>query len=257
MRLSFYKYQGTGNDFIIVDDRQKKLGSYSQEFVQRLCNRRLGIGADGFMVLRDHAAYDFEMVYHNADGSQSLCGNGSRCAVHLAQQLSMINEEAYFLTTDGAHRAYIVGDIIHVKMHDVTEIKNLSEGYLLNTGSPHYVTWAENLANLDVNAQGKKIRNSALFQKEGVNVNFARREANGKLALRTYERGVEAETLSCGTGATATALVASLMGSKSPIDISTLGGDLQVRFNSKSSQHFQDIYLVGPAQQVYQGTIDI
>lgn len=257
MRLSFYKYQGTGNDFIVVDDRQKKFVNYSNELLQKLCGRRLGIGADGFIVLRDHEEYDFEMIYHNADGSQSLCGNGSRCAVHLAQQLGMIDKEAYFLTTDGAHQAHIKKDLIHVKMHDVTEIKKLPEGYWLDTGSPHYVTWAENLANLDVHKKGKEIRNSEPFQKEGVNVNFVQRKEDGTLAIRTYERGVEAETLSCGTGATAVALAASLEGITSPVTINAKGGTLQVSFTKKSEQHFQDIYLIGPAQQVYQGTIDI
>lgn len=257
MRLAFYKYQGTGNDFIVVDDRQKNLGNYSNEFVQKLCDRCLGIGADGFIVLRDHSEYDFEMIYHNADGSQSLCGNGSRCAIHLAQQLGMIDREAYFLTTDGMHQAYIQDDLIHVKMHDVIEIKKISEGYWLNTGSPHYVAYEKDLDSLDVYQQGKKIRNSEPFQKEGVNVNFVQRKDDGTLAMRTYERGVEAETLSCGTGATAVALVASLEGSTSPVTINAKGGQLQVSFTKNSEQHFQDIYLIGPAQQVYQGTIDM
>ena len=257
MRLAFYKYQGTGNDFIIVDDRQATLGSYTSEFVQKLCDRRFGIGADGFMVIRDHKEYDFEMIYHNADGSQSLCGNGSRCAVHLARQLGMIEQEACFLTTDGVHHASIRAGLIHVKMHDVTEVKQLPAGYWLDTGSPHYVTWVKELNGLDVHQQGQAIRNSALFQKEGVNVNFVQRKDDGTLAMSTYERGVEAETLSCGTGAVAVALVASLEGSTSPVTIDAQGGQLQVSFTKKSVQHFQDIYLIGPAQQVYQGTIDL
>ncbi|MEL6606759.1 MAG: diaminopimelate epimerase [Bacteroidota bacterium] len=257
MRLTFYKYQGTGNDFIIVDDRQKELGNHSNEFVQKLCDRRLGIGADGFIVLRDHEEHDFEMIYHNADGSQSLCGNGSRCVVHLAQQLGMIDQEAYFLTTDGTHQAHIQNGLIHVKMHDVTEVRELLEGYWLDTGSPHYVTWVKGLDSMDVYQQGQKIRNSGPFQKEGVNVNFVQRKDDRTLAMRTYERGVEGETLSCGTGATAVALVASLEGSTSPVTIDARGGQLQVSFTKDSEQHFQNIYLIGPAQQVYQGTIDI
>ncbi|MEM9417145.1 MAG: diaminopimelate epimerase [Bacteroidota bacterium] len=257
MQLSFYKYQGTGNDFIMVDDRQGALGNYSTTLVPKLCNRRLGIGADGFMVLRNHEAYDFEMIYHNADGSQSLCGNGSRCAVHLAQQLGIINEEAHFITTDGAHRAFIQGGLVQVQLSDVKEIQTLPEGYWLNTGSPQYVTWVTDLASLEVEQVGRQIRNSAPFQKEGVNVNFVQRQENGMLAMRTYERGVEAETLSCGTGATAVALVASLKGGTSPITISTQGGTLQVSFTKKNEQHFQDIYLTGPTKQVFRGTIDI
>lgn len=257
MRLAFYKYQGTGNDFILVDDRKKKLGNYPDEFVQKLCDRRLGIGADGFIVLRGHEEHDFEMIYHNADGSQSLCGNGSRCAVHLAQQLGMIDQQAYFLTTDGTHQAHIKDDLIHVSMHDVTEVKHLPAGYWLNTGSPHYVTWVKDLNNLNVHQRGQQIRNSKPFQKEGINVNFVKRKDDGTLAMRTYERGVETETLSCGTGATAAALVASLEGSTSPVSIDAQGGQLQVSFTRKSAQHFQDIYLTGPARQVYQGTIEI
>ena len=257
MRLAFCKYQGTGNDFIIIDDRQQKLGNYSNEFVQKLCDRRLGIGSDGFIVLRDHAGHDFEMIYHNADGSQSLCGNGSRCAVHLAKQLGIIDEEAHFLTTDGAHRAFIQEGLVRVQLGDVKEIQTLPEGYWLNTGSPQYVTWVTDLAGLEVEQVGRQIRNSEPFQKDGVNVNFVQLQEDGTLAMRTYERGVEAETLSCGTGATAVALVASLKGGTSPIAISTQGGTLQVSFTKKSEQHFQDIYLTGPAKQVFQGTIDI
>lgn len=257
MLLSFYKYQGTGNDFIIVDDRAENLGTYSNKLVQKLCNRRLGIGADGFIVLRNREGYDFEMVYHNADGSQSLCGNGSRCAVHLARQLGIIEQKAYFLTTDGAHQAYIKGDLIHIQLHDINDIKLLSEGYWINTGSPHYVSWVENVEQVDVYQEGQQIRNSPPFQKEGVNVNFVQRKGDGTLAMRTYERGVEDETLSCGTGVTAAALVASLQGATSPITINTLGGVLQVSFTKKNEQQFQDIYLIGPAQQVFQGTIEV
>lgn len=257
MVLSFYKYQGTGNDFIIVDDRKRNLGDCSNELIQKLCDRRLGIGADGFIVLHDHEEHDFEMVYHNADGSQSLCGNGSRCAVHLAHQLGIIGQEACFLTTDGVHQAYIKEGLIYVKLNDIAEVKTLPEGYWLDTGSPHYVTWVKDLASLDVYNEGQKIRNSTPFQKEGVNVNFVQRKEDGMLAMRTYERGVEDETLSCGTGAAAVALVASLAGNTSPIAISAQGGILQVSFTRYNEQRFQDIYLIGPVQQVFQGTINI
>ena len=258
MEIPFYKYHGTGNDFIVVDDRQEVLGTYSDKLVRALCERRLGIGADGFMVLRNREGYDFAMAYHNADGSQSLCGNGSRCAVHLAQQLGIIDQKAYFLTTDGPHQAYIKEGLIHVQLGAVTEIQTLPNGYLLNTGSPHYVQWVKDWECLDVYSAGKQIRNSPLFQKEGVNVNFVQLGKKNTLYMRTYERGVEDETLSCGTGVTAAALVAASRGYTSPITIKTKGGVLQVGFTKEDdSPRFRDIYLIGPAKLVFQGTIDL
>src|SRR3569623_391687 len=257
MYLPFYKYQGTGNDFIIIDNRKDILQTYSTSLVQQLCTRRLGIGSDGFIVLRAREGYDFEMVYHNADGSQSLCGNASRCTIHLARQLGIIDQRAYFLTTDGAHRAYIKEDLIHVQLKEVSEIQVLLNGYWLNNGSPHYVQWVEDLENLDVYTIGKKIRHSPPFQKEGVNVNFVQSGKDNTLYVRTYERGVENETLSCGTGATAAAIVASIRGYTSPVTIETKGGTLQVSFMQKDNRYFYNIYLAGPVKLVFQGKIDL
>ncbi len=235
MHLSFYKYQGTGNDFIIVDNREDILHAYSTQLVQELCDRRFGIGADGLMVIKNHREYDFEMVYHNADGSQSFCGNGSRCA------------EAYFLTTDGPHQASIKEDLIHLQLRDVSEIRILKDGYLLNTGSPHYVKHIDDWKDLNVYEAGKQIRNTLPFQKEGVNVNFVSLEQDNKLIVRTYERGVEDETLSCGTGVVAAALIAATKGHTSPITIHT---------TKKNHHHFQDIQLIGPARMVFKGEVD-
>jgi diaminopimelate epimerase len=257
MHIPFYKYQGTGNDFIIVDNRQDILRAYSTKLVQRLCDRRFGIGADGFIVIKNQRGYDFEMIYHNADGSQSLCGNGSRCAVQLAKQLQIIDQEAYLLTTDGPHQAYIKEDLIYLRLRDVTDIQTLQDGYLLNTGSPHYVQQIDNWTDVDVYKEGKKIRNTPRFQKEGVNVNFVSLEQKNQLAVRTYERGVEDETLSCGTGVVAAALVAATKGYTSPITIHTQGGILKVSFTQKKHHHFQDIHLIGPAKMVFKGAIDI
>lgn len=257
MHLPFYKYQGTGNDFIIIDNRQNILHAYSTSLVQKLCNRRFGIGADGFMVIKNHREYDFEMTYHNADGSQSLCGNGSRCAVHLANQLGIIDQEAYFLTTDGPHQASIKKDLIHLQLHDVSEIQTWQDGYLLNTGSPHYVQQVDDGTDLDVYKAGKKIRNAPPFQKQGINVNFVSLEKDNKISVRTYERGVEDETLSCGTGVVAAALVAATKGYTSPIAIHTQGGILQVSFTKTNSHHFHNIHLIGPAKMVFQGRIDV
>ncbi len=257
MHLPFYKYQGTGNDFIIVDNRQDILHAYATSLVRKLCDRRLGIGADGFIMIKNHPEYDFEMTYHNADGSQSLCGNGSRCAVHLAKQLSIIDQEAYLLTIDGPHRAYIKEDLIHLQLHDVSEIQTLQDGYLLNTGSPHYVTQIDDWRDLDVYKVGKQIRNTPPFQKQGINVNFVSLEKDNKLSVRTYERGVEDETLSCGTGVVAAALMAATKGYISPITIHTRGGILQVSFTKTDNHYFQNIHLIGPAKMVFKGGIDV
>ncbi len=257
MVISFYKYQGTGNDFIIADNRQGLLSRYFSSLVPKLCDRRLGIGADGFIAFQNHVGYDFELAYYNADGSQSLCGNGSRCGVHFAQQLGIIQQKAYFLTTDGSHQAYIKEELIYLKMGDVYEIKTLWDGYVLNTGSPHYVKFLDNLEHWDVYQAGKAIRDSEPFQKEGTNVNFVQLEEDNTLFVRTYERGVEDETLSCGTGATAAALVAATKGYTSPITIKTRGGTLQVRFLRHKNGYFEDVFLIGPVKLVFQGTIDI
>lgn len=256
MHLPFYKYQGTGNDFIIIDDRPGVLGAYTTKLVQQLCDRRLGIGADGFIVIRAHLGYDFEMIYHNADGSQSLCGNGCRCAVHLAQQLAIVGQEAHFLTTDGPHRAYIRGGLIHLMLKDVTEIKTFQNGYLLHTGSPHYVQQVTDWKDFNVCDEGSKVRNAPPFRKEGINVNFVQLGKDNQLFVRTYERGVEDETLSCGTGVTAAALIAATKGYTSPITVRTRGGMLQVSFTKKQHHHFQHICLIGPAHMVFQGEVN-
>lgn len=257
MHLPFYKYHGTGNDFIIVDNRQGMLGKYTHRLITDLCDRHFGIGADGFIVINNHLQYDFEMIYYNADGSKSLCGNGSRCAVHLANQLGIIDQEAYFLTTDGLHKAYIKENLVHLHMHDVFDIHTIQNGYWLNVGAPHYVEFILHDNNLDVCKTGQAIRNSLKLLEVDANVNFVQLKPNNILSVRTYERGVEDETLSCGTGVVAASLVAATKGYTSPVDITTQGGTLHVRFTKKSTQHFQDIYLVGPVKQVFQGEVAI
>ena len=256
MHIPFYKYQGTGNDFILVDHREGALGAYTAQLVQKLCHRRLGIGADGLLLLQNAPGYDFEVIYHNADGSQGMCGNGSRCAVHFAARLGMITKAAHFLAADGPHHAQIKDDLIHLKLNDVPRVQTLEEDYWVNTGSPHYVKLVNDLEGLDVHKAGQEIRHSAPFQKEGINVNFVRLEGESKLSMRTYERGVEGETLSCGTGATAAALVAATKGHKSPITIHTQGGTLRVSF-TQDNLRFQDICLIGPTRQVFQGKVDV
>ena len=255
MPIPFYKYQGAGNDFVIFDNRQSTLPPYIQRLAPKLCNRCLGIGADGLILLQNRAGFDFEMVYYNADGSTSLCGNGSRCVVHLARHLGIIDQEAYFLTNDGPHQARFQQALIRLKMHDVEAIQRLQGAYFLDNGAPHYIKFVEDLTACDVYSMGKAIRDSAPFEITGTNVNFVQTERDNTLRVRTYERGVEGETLSCGTGATAAALVAATKGYKSPVKIIMQGGTLQVHFVQQADDHFQEIYLTGPAEMTFQGTV--
>lgn len=257
MTLSFYKYQGTGNDFIIIDDRQQKLPAQLTAQIPQLCHRRLGIGADGVILLRNRTGFDFEMVYYNANGSQSGCGNGGRCAVHLAQHLGIIRQEAHFWAIDGAHQAYLQADgLIRLKMHVTTSPQRIQDAYFLHTGAPHYVTFVTHVATHDVAQAGRAIRQRPPFQKAGTNVNFVELVADNTLTVRTYERGVEDETLSCGTGVTAAALVAAAAHDyTSPVRVNTSGGPLQVTFVQQPDDFFLDVHLIGPAEMVFQGTL--
>lgn len=256
MELHFYKYQGTGNDFILLDNRQGKIPTLSQEQIAKLCDRRFGIGADGFMLLENEPGYDFKMVYFNSDGRQSsMCGNGGRCIVQFAYDLGHISRQTRFLAVDGPHDAEVQTDIgwVKLKMIDVTTVEQGEGHFYLNTGSPHYVAYAEQIENYPVVQEGRKIRYNERFKQEGTNVNFIELK-NGKLWVRTYERGVEDETYSCGTGVTAAALAASYKGLPSPVQIQTLGGPLSISFE-KNKDHFTEVYLMGPAQRVFEGTV--
>lgn len=256
MVLCFYKYQGTGNDFILIDNRKQPGINYTTALIQHLCDRRFGIGADGLILLQNHQQYDFEMVYYNANASQSLCGNGSRCAVHLARSLNMIGTKTRFLTINGVYQAAIKDAIISLHLKDVPAIQPLGTDYFVDTGSPHYVQLVDDVAKLDVMALGQSISNRQAFQKAGTNVNFVQVTGKNTIFVRTYERGVEAETLSCGTGAIAASLVAATKGLMSPIAVATKGGQLQVCFKV-SPQGFTAIHLIGPAVMSFQGAINI
>ncbi|MHC2990513.1 diaminopimelate epimerase [Pontibacter sp. HJ8] len=257
MPLSFYKYQGTGNDFVMIDNRKLTFPADDEQLVKSLCNRRTGIGADGLILLQDHPDYDFEMVYFNADGRLgSMCGNGARCTVRFAKQLGVIEDVAYFLAADGEHQANIERNQIQLKMGDVTSVEQIGEDYYLNTGSPHYVRFVDEVQELDVYAEGRAVRYNGRFKAEGTNVNFVERLSDNDIYVRTYERGVEDETLSCGTGVTACALVAGLEGAQSPVSVKTPGGNLQVTFE-RHGAGFRYIYLIGPAKLVFSGTMPI
>lgn len=263
MKIHFYKYQATGNDFVIIDNRDGKL-SFTKDQIEKICDRRFGVGADGLMLIEKHPSLNFNLEYYNSDGSQSLCGNGSRAAVEFASTLGLVNGKASFHAYDGAHDAEILENrIIRIRMNDVKEVKSIGDDFFINTGSPHYIRFVDDVKNYPVVEEGRKIRYSDAFKPGGTNVNFV--ELSGdKIFVRTYERGVEDETLSCGTGVTAAALAASLKGYSSPVSIKVLGGDLSVAFNPTKNQPsagqsvtFTDIFLIGPAKMVFEGDLEL
>jgi diaminopimelate epimerase len=256
--IKFYKYQGTGNDFVMIDNRSSFFPSEDLALVQQLCSRRFGIGADGLILIQTHDEADFEMVYFNADGSRSFCGNGSRCAVAFSKFLGIIENTCRFLAIDGFHEAKIDKQgQVHLKMNDVNGIETIEEDLFLNTGSPHYIHYVDDVHAEDVVAYGRSIRYGTRFKKQGTNVNLVHC-SDGKLYVRTYERGVEDETFSCGTGVTAVALSAYFKGlGSSPFPIITKGGNLEVSFESSGKDSFHSIWLIGPAEYVFQGEIDV
>lgn len=260
MQLQFYKYQGTGNDFILADNRQNDY-ILTQQQIHRLCDRRFGIGADGLMLLQNKDGFDFEMKYYNADGKEgSMCGNGGRCMVKFAYHLGIHREVYRFLASDGVHEAEIDMDgIVSLKMKDVSVIKKFHGDYLLNTGSPHYIKLVTDVMQLDVYKKGYEIRHSKEFEEEGINVNFVEQsEEPDKIIVRTFERGVEDETYSCGTGVTAAALVCyHNENGFNDVEVQTLGGKLTVEFDRVDEDRFENIWLCGPAEKVFQGHIEI
>lgn len=257
MTLTFYKYQGTGNDFVIIDNRDEILTKNDTKLFARLCDRKFGVGADG-LILLEHSKIpgnDFSMVYFNADGNEStMCGNGGRCLVAFASYLGVIKEETVFDAVDGLHAAKINNGIVSLQMQNVSKIENHESHYFLNTGSPHHVSEVNDLDAYDVYTNGKKIRNGAPYYEEGTNVNFVEKKNETLFAVRTYERGVENETLSCGTGVTAVALAMHNSNStkSEQIDIQTPGGILNISFK-KSTSGYDNIFLTGPAMQVFKG----
>ncbi len=260
MILNFHKYQGTGNDFIIIDDRELKFDTTDNALVAKLCDRRFGIGADGLMLLRSKAGYDFEMVYYNSDGNESsMCGNGGRCIVEFARTLNLVGDKANFIAIDGGHEALVKLGFIKLKMKDVNTVETNRDFYFLNTGSPHYVAFVDEVETYNVFEEGKKIRYNERFKAEGTNVNFIEKQGD-YLFVRTYERGVEGETFSCGTGVTAAAIVAALNNPFSATNqcaIRTLGGDLSVTFDRSQNDSFTNVWLEGPATFVFKGEINI
>lgn len=252
-KVEFHKYQGTGNDFIIIDDRKVNFDSENTRIVRNLCDRKFGIGADGLILIRKHPVMDFTMIFYNPDGSKSFCGNGSRCAVQFVHDTQMfIKNEYSFEAIDGKHIGYIESGWVCVSINDLKECKKVKDDYFLNTGSPHYILYVKKISEVDVVNDGKKIRYSDSFQPDGTNVNFVEVEKD-HIKVRTYERGVENETLSCGSGVTASALSAALKENlTSPVTVKTPGGILSVSFK-RSGDQFSEIFLSGPAKLVFKG----
>ena len=259
MQIQFHKYQGTGNDFILIDNRDESV-KLDKDQIAFLCHRRFGIGADGLMLLENAPGADFRMVYFNSDGAESsMCGNGGRCITAFAKSLGIIVNRAHFLAIDGMHEASVSEDgMVSLKMKDVSEINSQPDHAVLDTGSPHYVQWVHDTAAVDVVSTGRNIRYQPRFAPGGLNVNFAHKISDSELKVRTYERGVEDETLSCGTGVTAAAIAAS--GDATGLfvtNVHTPGGLLQVSFEKSEPGQAQDVILQGPAVFVFKGEIEL
>lgn len=259
MKIKFFKYQATGNDFVIVDNRSGLL-KLTVDQIRQLCDRKFGVGADGLMLLENDASSDFNLVYYNSDGSQSLCGNGSRAAVMFASFRGIVNGQSRFNAYDGIHDAEIFGDgSVRLRMNDVDKVNRIGDDFFIDTGSPHYIQVVRSLENFPVVENGRSIRYSPDFQPGGTNVNFIALKDDNTISVRTYERGVENETLSCGTGVTAAALAASFLGYTSPVRINTPGGELSVAFEKPAGQSgaFTNIFLIGPAKMVFEGELEL
>ncbi len=257
MTIPFTKYQATGNDFILIDNRDGKI-VLSKEEIIRLCDRKFGVGADGLIFIEASTHAPFNVNYFNSDGSQSLCGNGSRAAVHFAARLHLLQDHTVFNAYDGLHEAALLqNDVVRLRMNDTAPAIMKGGEIFLNTGSPHIVRFVQDIDHYPVFEEGKQIRYSEAHQPNGSNVNFVALLPDNTIFVRTYERGVENETLSCGTGVTAAALAASAKGYTSPIHIKTLGGSLSVAFKIGQAGAFTDIYLIGPAKKVFEGTLEL
>lgn len=257
MQLHFHKFQGTGNDFILIDNRSGFLSELTREFVSKWCNRKFGIGADGMILLNSSTKADFYVDYYNADGSKSFCGNGARCAVAFGRKCGIEKDSYLFEAIDGMHEAELLTDQrVKLKMGNVTDFKAIDDDWFLHTGSPHYVRFTQDLHAENVVDFGRKIRFSDRFSEFGTNVNLAQLSPSG-IHVATYERGVEDETLSCGTGVTAVALIwAKLNGvNQGEQKILTKGGQLSVEWKMESD-NFAEVYLIGPAEFVYEGTFE-
>ncbi len=259
MQFPFHKYQGTGNDFIIADNRNKSFNALSRQQISQMCDRRFGIGADGLMLLNEKSGFDFEMKYYNADGREgSMCGNGGRCIVKFVYHLGLHKEQYRFLASDGVHEAELdIEGQVSLKMKDVRTIRKHHGDFIVDTGSPHYIKMVQGVLELDVYKKGHEIRHSREFEEEGINVNFVElQDEPDQIRIRTFERGVEDETFSCGTGATASALICyHNENGFNEVEVKTMGGMLRVKYDRIDEHIYENIWLCGPAEKVFEGNI--
>lgn len=256
MRIDFVKYQGTGNDFVMLDNRDGRYNSVSIEQIQHLCDRRFGIGADGLIKINQKNGFDFEVEYYNADGSKSFCGNGARCSVAFAHELGINADKVSFWAIDGKHEAIKQDGLVHLLMNDVSDVETIATDLSIHTGSPHYLKWVSQLKEQAMVEIGRSIRYSDKYKSEGINVNLIEEQSPTAFSIRTYERGVEDETLSCGTGVTAAALGVAVKNNRFgelELIAHTAGGDLKVAFNRVGETQFENIWLIGPGIRVFEG----
>ena len=259
MTLKFSKYHGNGNDFIIIDNRVNIFPKEEHTLIRTLCDRNFGIGADGLMLLEEQAGYDFRMIYYNSDGHEgSMCGNGGRCLVKFAKTIGVIADSAIFAGIDGIHEATIDNSgFIRLKMQDVDKTERDGDAWIIDTGSPHYVIFTDDIEAVNVVGKGRQIRYGEQYKQKGINVNFV--EKTGKsIRIRTYERGVENETLSCGTGSVAAALAYGYGNNsrEGSVTVETRGGPLEVSYKRTGKSSFSEIWLNGPATHVFDGTVN-
>lgn len=260
MIIHFEKYQGTGNDFVMIDNLSGQYDLLTIEQIAHLCDRRFGIGADGLIKINRVSGYDFEVDYYNSDGSKSFCGNGARCAVRFAGSIGLSIAECRFWGIDGEHRAQYKNDLVYLDMLPVETVESTNDAFILNTGSPHFVKLVDQLTTQDIVEYGKSIRYSERFKQEGINVNLVQKKAADLIEIETYERGVEDETLSCGTGATACALVLATLENRTgdyEINVKVKGGNLKVAYAYLGNNSFENIQLIGPAEFVFKGTMHV
>ena len=259
--IEFYKYQGAGNDFILIDNRQAVFSGDKVAFAQNWCNRRFGIGSDGLIFIEDDTETKFLMDFYNPDGSQSFCGNGSRCAIAFAYFLGVFKSEGSFKAIDGIHEAiYLPNGQVKIAMHQYGAIQKVADNFFLDTGSPHFISYESASKERDIVEFGRSIRYSDQYADKGVNVNLISPLEKGKIAVRTYERGVEDETLACGTGATACGLSYAdlfLTEQSGVVDVRVKGGDLKIHFHKLKQGLFDQIWLEGPAEFVFKGSLDV
>ncbi len=261
MKINFYKYQGAGNDFVFLNNMKGEYDALTISQIQQLCNRRFGIGADGLIKIDKSDDWDFSVDYYNSDGSKSFCGNGARCAVRFVNQEILKKDKYKFMAIDGVHEGQLIGAMVSVQMNDLDEIEVVDDNtFILNTGSPHFIHFVKDVSNFDIYTFGQKIRFSEQYAEFGINVNAVQITGTNQLAIRTYERGVENETLACGTGITAASIAYAMKENRKgdlKVNVKAQGGDLSVSLHRTEENGFIHVNLIGPAEFVYKGEVDV